>query len=92
MKVLACGDLHCGHAIGLTPKNWQYHPKLKKHQAQLYDFWKKIAEEYRPDILIVNGDAIDGKGGRSGGVEQIAPDLDDQCQMAVDCIKAVKAL
>lgn len=85
------GDLHCGHAIGLTPKNWQYHPKLKKQQAKLWSFYKKIAEETHYDVLIVNGDAVDGTGGRSGGVELIAPDMADQAQMAVDCIKLVNA-
>lgn len=43
------------------------------------------------DVLSVGGDAIDGKGERSGGVEQLTADRVEQCDMAAVAIDRAKA-
>ena len=51
-----------------------------------------MMKELQPiDLLIVNGDAIDGKGHRSGGTEQITSDLGEQATMAMQCINEANA-
>jgi hypothetical protein len=51
----------------------------------------KVVKEHPFDLLIVNGDATDGKGGRSGGNEQITTDRIKQAKMAAECIDYCKA-
>jgi hypothetical protein len=88
-------DLHCGHAVGLTPPAWQYKPGgwrdkyVKTQQACWNWFADNIKAVGTPDILIVNGDAIDGKGQCSGGTEQITTDMEIQSEMASHVIKHV---
>lgn len=81
-RVLAIGDTHCGSVIGLTPPQWQYqetgdkyHDKFAKIQNQMWEWIKPRIESIKPiHRLIINGDAIDGKGLKSGGTEQIEMD------------------
>lgn len=98
-RVVVISDLHCGHHAGLTSPIWQT-PKsapgtlgiFAKQQRALWNWYVQKLHELQPiDVLIVNGDAIDGRGGRSGGSELITTDLQAQCQIAADCIKQVKA-
>ncbi len=89
--VVAIADLHCGHRAGLIPPSWQYSPiaedptqaKWGKIQEELWSAYSQLASEYKkPDLLIVNGDLIDGPGPKSGGTEQVTTDLQVQCEMA----------
>ena len=88
-------DLHCGHTVGLTPPAWQYkeggyRQKFVKTQKACWDwFASEIDSLPSPDVLFVNGDAVDGKGYRSGGTEQITTDMDVQADMACHAIKSV---
>ena len=71
-RVVVISEEHCGHLAGLTPPQWQvaYKPKSDtkrnkwaKLQRDLWGFYEKTIEELQPiDILINNGDAIDGRG------------------------------
>ena len=88
-------DLHAGHRAGLTPPDWQYqdNPRdkdLRKFAAEQRAMWafyvKQVAALAPVDVLIVNGDAIDGKGIKSGGTEQIVMDRAAQVDMAAECI------
>lgn len=92
------GDLHCGHVVGLTPTAWQYNPEgwREKFANTQRACWNWFTNEIKslgrtPDILIVNGDSVDGKGKRSGGTEQITTSMDVQCDMACHVINTVKA-
>lgn len=96
--VLPIGDLHCGHKVGLTPPEWQHRPDWKDQQNRLWTYFKNDLKQVRAssptgeiDILIVNGDAIDGNGYRSGGIEQSEIDWDRQCEMAIDVINYIGA-
>lgn len=100
-KILVIGDLHCGHGAGLTPPSWNDVPDktapAKRRQesetrSKLFSLYLDGIKRAGPfDICVVNGDAIDGKGKKSGGNEQIIPDLDDQAKCAAECIRCAKA-
>lgn len=97
MRILATGDWHCGHVVGLTPPAWQfqptgekYHDKHAKIQNMMWEWWVENINRYKPfDRMIINGDAIDGKGFRSGGTELITSDRLAQAQMALAVAETV---
>lgn len=98
IRFVAMGDLHCGHDVGLTPPQWQYHPGQHRWRkwgaiaSEIWDWYKATMKALQPiDYLFVNGDAIEGKNERSGGTELITPVLDVQAEMAVNAIKVAKA-
>ena len=99
-RILVIGDQHAGHLVGLTPPAWQQRPtagsttkhnKWAKIQAELWGTFERILRQIAPvDRLFVMGDNLDGKGQRTGGTEQITLDMDEQCDMAVAGIDAVR--
>jgi len=93
-RVVAIGDLHAGHAVGLTPP-WRvrgYSKELRRLHKEMWSFYVQALQAEGPiDVLLVNGDLIDGKGGRSGGVEILVPDLTEQCDIAAECIREARA-
>lgn len=102
-RIVVISDLHCGHEVGLTPPRWQYgvrqvtndKTKLKKYEKvreQCWNFFLEKIKMLQPiDILVVNGDCIDGRGDKSGGTEEIEISRDRQCSIAIECIQSVKA-
>ncbi len=94
--ILILADTHCGHRAGLTPRDWQDtsrgNSKWYPQQVKMWDWFCKKKEEIgKVDICVVNGDAIDGKGYRSGGTEQIEADRIEQAKMVNDVLREVKA-
>lgn len=88
-RMVVMSDLHCGHKVGLTPPRWhnQHDEKLYKIQKELWGFYTSAIDELgQIDILVVNGDAIDGTGHRAGGTDQKTTDRLEQVDMAVECI------
>lgn len=100
-RVIAMGDMHCGHMVGLTPPEYQeYFAATGDHRLAKLDairrelwafFWKEIKSLGHIDVLIHNGDAIDGKGSKSGGTELLTSDRDIQTDMAAKIVKMIKA-
>lgn len=93
-RMVVMSDLHCGHRVGLTPPKWQYNDESKYSNIQrnMWDMFKTELAKISPvDILVINGDAIDGQGKKSGGTEQITTDRNEQVDMANECIQQVKA-
>ncbi|HSV26464.1 MAG TPA: hypothetical protein VLH60_01105 [Sedimentisphaerales bacterium] len=99
-RVAIISDLHCGHRAGLTPPEWQYqeddHDVERKKFATLqrrnWEFYRRTLEDLQPiDVLIVNGDCIDGKGDKSGGTELLEADRLKQVTMAVEAINQAQA-
>ena len=86
-------DPHCGHLTGLTPPAWQIKrpskSKTKRNkwsvlQEELWKHYKSLLKKFGPfDFGFSLGDSIDGDGGRSGGVELITADREEQADMAV---------
>lgn len=87
-RVVVTSDFHCGSDVGLTPPDWQH----RLIQAELWNVFTTMIDELRPiDILIVNGDLIDGKASRWGGTGLITADRAEQAEMAAQCIRYVEA-
>ena len=103
MRVGVFADIHGGHRAGLTPPGYQWsnetddpiHNKFAVAQAEMWNRFKAdldaVKAEKKIDIAIINGDAIDGKGQKSGGTELITSDRKDQCLIAARCIKEIEA-
>lgn len=98
-RVVVISDLHGGHRSGLTSPIW-WMPKgapgelgyFALQQREVWGWYAGKLQELQPiDVLVVNGDAIDGPGKKSGGTELITTDMRHQCMIAADCIKEAKA-
>ena len=95
-RIAIISDTHCGHYTGLTPPSWQinennkYFGKFAKIQKLAWDWFvdnvERIKDEREIDVLVTNGDMIDGEGKRSGGTEQITTDRYFQTKMAEEII------
>lgn len=97
-RLIVLADQHAGHRVGLTPPKFQWHvrtglghvwEKCARIQRECWNWYQKQIQALRPvDILLVNGDCIDGRGERSGGVELITGDRSEQCEIAAAGIEA----
>lgn len=100
-RVVACGDMHCGAKSGLTPPVWWYpiEPDMSPERRMWAELQRETWEQYTAwlealqpiDVLIVNGDCIDGPGRRSGGTELITPSMTEQAEIAATCIREARA-
>lgn len=99
-RIVVIADSHCGHRSGLTHPDFQYKEdtrdpvRLKYGEIQrvMYGWYVDTIQSLWPiDTLIVNGDAIDGKGERSGGTEQLDLDRGEQAKMAARVIEEAGA-
>ena len=92
-KIAVVSDFHCGHAVGLTPPEWNHRGEKVKFSSirqECWDFFSSQAKKYGPfDVVIDNGDNIDGKGTKAEGVEIIFPDRMEQAEMAVRCLNTL---
>ena len=99
-RVLAMGDMHCGHRVGLTPPAYQQseargsttkRSKWSKIQRSLWSEFDNILRQIQPvDRVLCSGDMVDGKGAWSGGTELISSDMETQCDMAVNVLDHVR--
>ncbi len=93
-RVFAGGDLHCGHRVGLTHPDFQSQIPGKDYYQFQVESWKwfsAMVKSLKPDIAFINGDAVDGKGKRSGSVELITADWNKQRDMAEAAILEIGA-
>jgi hypothetical protein len=94
-RIVFCGDIHAGHRVGLTPsKYWNKIPGevFYNIQIEMWERYTKLIDSLKPiDILVHNGDAIDGTGRRSGGSELITTDQNKQIDMAEECLRYADA-
>lgn len=97
-RVVFISDLHCGHRSGLTPPEWQWPekasgPERRKYAKVQHLLWNWYAAQIKAlqpvYAVVVNGDAVDGKGSKSGGTEQLTLDPDEQADMASTAIKCI---
>jgi hypothetical protein len=91
---VACiADLHCGHIAGLTPPGYRSrNEKWKRSQKDAWGKYEKIVEKIGDsDVLVVDGDAIDGRNQITYGTELITSSLREQRDMAVECILQFKS-
>ena len=90
-RVLIVSDFHCGHEVGLTPPKWNP-DSAADHSSKYRDYmWRQYFETVRSlqpiDIMVANGDLIDGRGEKSGSLELIVLDRTLQAQMAAEVIR-----
>jgi len=99
-RMVVVSDFHCGHEFGLTPPDWWVRDdthnvsvtKAGRFQRELWKFYTEAIEHLKPiDLLIVNGDAIEGKNERSGGIELLTSDRHEQVKMAKEAIDLAEA-
>jgi len=96
-RILTIADLHSGHQVGLTPLNYrvsvsQKQKKFSRVRKEVWRYFWAQVEKYKPfDILFLNGDALEGKGIRSGGTELITGDRAEQCAIASTIIRQINA-
>jgi hypothetical protein len=87
-RVLTVSDFHCGSEPGLTPPPWQQ----TELGGELWEAFEEMIEPIRPiDILVGNGDLIDGKSYRTGGTDVITTDRVEQVEMAVEVVNFIDA-
>ena len=93
IRLLAMGDFHCGHELGLTPPKHDPGPRLTPHRhrmrREIWDWFSNNIKNLKPDVVVFNGDAIEGKGYHSASSELIYPDRNNQVQMATDILKGI---
>ena len=90
--IVALGDMHCGHEVGLLTPGWfrdsKDFPHLNAIEDEMYCRYKAFTKKYhKPDVLFVNGDSIEGKGEKSGGCELVTSDRNEQVNIAVKLIQ-----
>ncbi len=90
MRLLFLADLHCGNLLGLTPPKWQSEATSTLTRP-VWDWYAATLKEIGPvDVLVVNGDAVDGDGHRET-LGQLTTDTKEQAEMAAECLGLVKA-
>ena len=100
-RVVIASDFHCGHKVGLTHPDFDYSRNPDKGSKRYREWYMRRAmwrfftgeiEALKPiDVMIVNGDAIDGKGKRSGSTELLTADRTEQVDCAATIINLVGA-
>ena len=96
-RVVCISDQHSGHIVGLTPPGWDAemkHAQLQKAYSMrrvIWEFYAKTVKELQPiDVMVCNGDLIEGKNERQGGTELICADRLEQADMAAEAILFAK--
>lgn len=88
-------DLHCGHHFGLCPSGYGQkesedidREKVRLWQEKTWDWYSHKAREIgHIDRLVINGDAIEGNGIRSGATELYEADRTKQAEIAEVCAR-----
>lgn len=89
-RVLVLADLHCGSGVGLAPPEY-WRDKFRPFQEPLWNWYAEEIKSLGPvDLLVVNGDAVDGEG-RAETLDHLTTDTEEQADIAAACIKRVKA-
>jgi len=97
---IAIADTHTGHLVGLTPPS--HHIREKKGGITKRNKWFRIQHSLweafdsilaslpKLDFVFSLGDLIDGKAPKSGGVELITTDTQEQCDMAIEIFEHIR--
>lgn len=84
--VLFVSDLHCGARTGLSPE------PQNEIQEELLSAWMDMVKAFaKPDILVVDGDAIDGKGHKDSGLDTLLNDPLKQVSAAHTLLEMIQA-
>jgi hypothetical protein len=96
-RIAVVSDLQCGSIFGMLPVDFitaEGIPKLQNPgQKYLWECWIDFADrlkEFKPDAIIFNGDANDGRQRKQEGSELSLNLVADQIRAAVDCLQILK--
>lgn len=85
-KVLVVGDLHCGSRWGLTPEGY-WNTLTMGMTKWLWGRWCEFVDSAHDiDLLVLNGDLIDGHQHRSDGVTNLVQSLEEQTDIAIEAL------
>jgi hypothetical protein len=96
-KVLAISDLHCGGMSGLLPPNYynadrDLYLKQSRVQEFVFEYYRVMCKEIgRVDLVICNGDIVEGLNKHGKGKDVLITDMMVQCDIAktvlsmIDC-------
>ena len=92
-RIIFIGDTHCGHLTGLTPPDFQIEAKpYADFRRESWIWYNNVIELMKPfDYAVFNGDMIDGKQSKSGGLELLYNDRFDQVKMATEIANKIAA-
>ncbi len=97
--VMVVSDLHCGHHEALWPTDlalpWGEKLRANKGQRYLLKCWEDLQREAKarkPDILVVNGDLVDGEQRKSAGTEASTTILAAQQKASVMLLEPLRDL
>lgn len=101
-RIVVVSDLHVGSLYGLLPPDYVTSEDIPKPQnpgqVYLWECWKDFcarAAEFKPDVIVVNGDALDGKQQAQRQTEISLPlivDQQDASVVTLGLLPAVKKL
>lgn len=97
ITVVVVGDIHAGSKNALCVPEMEFvdgQGSIRHSAAQraLYDCWQTLVKDWHaPDILICNGDAIEGQARKESGVGTWSVDLWDQVKCAQLLIQEFQA-
>jgi hypothetical protein len=98
--LLALGDIHSGNEGAVMPeevnsedvnsgRNRRYFPT--KIQKDILKKWYEMCDECpKPDILLLNGDLVDGKNYKDSGLGTWTTDMNLQASALADLVKMIK--
>jgi len=96
--ILILSDMHVGSLWGLWPPDFEADDprsdnRLRFHQnhtqKQLWKHWKDMVAKVNPEIIIFNGDLIDGQQRKSIGREVVTSRLETQIAACIDIIRTL---
>ena len=91
-SVVFLSDIHVGARLAVSPLSFEMSDgstfKANKVQRALNRAWVESATKWlHPDILVINGEPIDGQGPKSRGVEQWTTNYLDQIDAAAELVR-----
>jgi hypothetical protein len=96
-KVLVVSDLHAGSIYANWPEDLPIkgggYWTLSGQQKHLSMAWEALidkVEELKPDILVINGDSIDGCNRKSDGIPTVTTDFADQVKAAERLLRPIR--
>lgn len=92
-RILLTGDWHCGHRFGLLPPSLSGLYGTSAVRTKGWNFFEEGLRKWKPfDIVMVNGDAVDGPGTRNGGVEALTTNMEEQTDIAIKVGRRIATL
>ena len=90
--LLVLSDIHVGSRQAVSPPVFEITDgseyRANRVGKALFEAWSKTAKLWKnPDILVINGEPIDGQGVKSHGVEQWTTNYLDQIDASVALVK-----